>query len=416
MLQRKQADICSIGVGVKPEGNTAVDFALPTHRDTITLIAPNTEGDSIDVWAYLEVFGIYEWLIFTASIVSFVIIATIFNNLSRQSSNTSCLSSVLNASMIACMFVIQMGDHGNAKSLGKRMLTLTTSMLTLLMFLYYTTDITAKMTSGPPSIPVKTFEDVIQHNYKVVHQSNYHASILADGPAGSAKKQAYETIVFVNEPALKITSEPKTLWFTELSALVANPSKSINERAALQEVSPLKMDDESNSIVSLALQKDSEFLDIFNYYIMKQYENGILDRLFRNYHMELLAREQFGMSEPKPLGYEKVVFPFTCLVMGVTASLWFAAVEMITSRLGWSWGNNPDAITRSTNESCPEKRSHFDHDRFEMIEVIRATVEDLQNAKRGEGVEEAIQRLRRLSTQLEGLASNRAVYHHPQVM
>ena len=404
ILQRKEADICSVGMGMKLERSTAVGFTLPTHRDIITLIAPSTEGISIDMWAYLEIFGVYQWLIFIALLVSFIIINTLFN-MSPESSQTSRLSSALNATMTAFMFVIQMGDHSKVKSPGKRILTLTTSMLALLMFVYYTTDIIAKMTSGPPSIHVKSFEDVIQNGYKVITQSSYYASFLADAPPGSAKNQVYDEIMREDtSPALKLISEPRILWFTELSALVPNPRMAFNERAAYQEVTPLKMDDESYSYGTLALQKDSEFLEIFNYYIMKQYENGILKRLYRTYHSELLAREQFSMSEPQPLGYEKVVFPFTCLVIGVAASMWIAIVEIVIRHMGWNGANNPEArsIHDSQDKSCPEKTTHLDHDRLDIIEVIRDTIEDLRKTIRGEGVEEAIQRLMRLYAQLEG--------------
>ena len=160
-LHRKEIDICSIGVGIKLERTAAVDFTIPTHRDTITLIGPNTEGDSVNVWAYIEVFGFYQWWIFLTLMVTFIIITTIFNYFSQYGSKKTWISFALNATETACMLVIQMGDHSNVKSLGKRLLMLTASMLTLFMFVCYTNDITAEMTSGPPGIPVINFEDVI---------------------------------------------------------------------------------------------------------------------------------------------------------------------------------------------------------------------------------------------------------------
>ena len=190
----------------------------------------------------------------------------------------------------------------------------------------------------------------------------------------------------------------------------------LNERAALREVHPLKMDDESYSYGAFALQKDSEFLEIFNHYITKQYEHGILHRLFQAYHTELLTKEQFSISEPQPLRYENVVFPFTCLVLGVTASLWIAIVEMITRRLGWSWGNKNSFVTyenkrsgqasnalESNDKSCSEKTAHFDidNDRLNVIEVITATIEDLEVKGGEEGVKQAILRLTRLSSHFE---------------
>ena len=78
--------------------------------------------------------------------------------------------------------------------------------------------------------------------------------------------------------------------------------------------------------------------------------------------------------------------------------------------MGWNGANNPEArsIHDSQDKSCPEKTAHLDHDRLDIIEVIRDTIEDLEKVKRGEGVEQAIHRLMRLCAQLEGCDSERS--------
>ena len=84
-----------------------------------------------------------------------------------------------------------MGSHTNSRKLATRLLTLTLSFLTLMMFAFYTTDITAKMTSGPPGIPIRTFEDVVYQNYKVVTFADYYKDLLKNSNPGSAKHEAY---------------------------------------------------------------------------------------------------------------------------------------------------------------------------------------------------------------------------------
>ena len=78
---------------------------------------------------------------------------------------------------------------------------------------------------------------------------------------------------------------------------------------------------------SLGLQKDSEFLGIFNHYLLKEMEHGITRRLFRKYHLRMFVNEQFGMNETPPLGYENVIFTFACLALGVGASMVIAVLE-----------------------------------------------------------------------------------------
>ena len=60
-----------------------------------------------------------------------------------------------------------------------RCATLTMAVLTLMVYIYYTTDVTAEMTSGVPEVPVHTFEDVIEHGYKVIVSSGYNEYLLS---------------------------------------------------------------------------------------------------------------------------------------------------------------------------------------------------------------------------------------------
>ena len=336
VLERKEADVCSAGIGIKMERSTSIEYPIPTYRGTVTLIATNPRGTAINMWAYLEVFGVTQWCIFIALIVSFIVIDTLFHTLNQENQHSPNISYALSATMTAFLFIIQLGEN-NVKNLGKRMLTFTTSLLTLLMFVYYTTDITAIMTSGPPGIPIRNFEDVIHHQYTVFAKSTYLSSILADAPPGSAKSRVhklyFEQVPWDTKPPLKLISEPKTLWYTVTTNSVPHREEEWDEKSAYDELNLLKMDDESYAYASFALQKDSEFLELFNYYILKEYEHGILKKLFRTYYNKLYTRQQFSMKEPEPLSYGNVIFTFSCLVLGVATSLGIAIVELIVIKL-----------------------------------------------------------------------------------
>ena len=95
-----------------------------------------------------------------------------------------------------CQNTIQLGDHPatSGSQITARLLTLTASLLTLLMFVYYTTDITSKMTVGESEVQIKNFEDVLSHQYKVVTDSNFHVDLLAGAEPGSAMRQGGKSI------------------------------------------------------------------------------------------------------------------------------------------------------------------------------------------------------------------------------
>ena len=331
ILQRKEVDVCSSGIGMKLERSFAIEYPLPTYRARVTLIAGNSQGRAMNMWAYIGVFGVAQWCIYAAMLISFVAIDSVFRNNDLTTSYSSCKSSEHSATMTAFLFAIQQGEN-DAKSLGNRMLILSLSILTLFMFVCYTTNITADMTSGPPEIPIRNFEDVISNGYKVFSTSSYISSFLADAPPGSAKykvhKMHFEQLPWGTKTASKLISEPKTLWYTVTTNSLPQQDDDWNEKSAYDELTLLKTDDESHAYAALALQKDSEFLDLFNYYILKEYEHGILKRLFRTNYGGLFTREQFSINEPQALGFENVLFTFSCLAVGVIASLGIATVEL----------------------------------------------------------------------------------------
>ena len=67
---------------------------------------------------------------------------------------------------MALLFIVQMGEHTSVNKLAVRVLSMTMAMLTFFMFMYYNCDITAEMTSGPPEIPIKNFQDVLHQDYR----------------------------------------------------------------------------------------------------------------------------------------------------------------------------------------------------------------------------------------------------------
>ena len=254
----------------------------------------------------------------------------------------------------AYLYTIQLGDHPKLKGLKSKFLLMTMSWMTLLMFIYYTSEITAEMTSGPAKLPVRTFEDVIRHGYNVISASTYYMNLLKSAPHDSAKYQVYKKY-FENNTGLvsakdnqsimsvamtETISDSKTLLYaTELT--LARSSDAEERQLALQ-LFTLRMDDASLVWGGITLQKDSEFLGLFNHYMLKAFEHGIIERLYHSYHIDLYVKEQFGMVEPQPLTYKNVMFTFIFLGTSIFVAILIALLE------------NIGKITKS----CVENRRH----------------------------------------------------------
>ena len=344
-LQRQEADVVSAGLGVNLQRSDYIDYIIPTTRGAMTLIAAIPKGGILNIWSYVEVFGIYQWIIFVAFMALMVIGLTIIHALSddlsgrefgtkRGSDKNYQLDSVSSALSMVFLYVLQSGSHTNSKKLAIRILTLTMSILTLIFFVFYTGDITAKMTSGPPNIPIRTFDDVIANDYKVVTWSGYYRSILASSKEGSAKLEVYKNRFELIPDALyakkAVIEDPdlKTLLYGREIALIPRGS---DPRTRIQndKLFALEMDDSIFAHGALALQKDSEFLQIFNHYILRALEGGEIKRSYIYHHKYLFVKENFGIIEPQPLRPNNVMFCFSWIGFGVILSVIIVMTESI---------------------------------------------------------------------------------------
>ena len=147
---------------------------------------------------------------------------------------------------------------------------------------------------------------------------------------GSAKREVYKNYIRASsyEEAMEMVIEdPKTLFYSWEGVLAEEETQRFQG-----EVYALKMDDATYSLMAFGLRENSEFREMFNYYLQKQMEHGIIKRLYRNYHISLFVHEKFGLNEAQPMGLENTIFLFFILGTGIAASLFIATMERILKK------------------------------------------------------------------------------------
>ena len=327
VLQRKEADVCSFGMGILHDRALVIDFPLAVIYDPATLFALKPSGIAANMWVYVTVFRVIQWAIFLLLLIAFATVMTMILIWRSEQWHDSHINLVPTALGTSFLFTIQMEELLDTKNFATRILTLTTAMLTLLLWVYYTNDITAKMTSGPPEISVKNFEDVLHYEYRVVAWSRAIIDQLRDSHPGTARlqvfyenffndgiedKKKYEIKMSIHEKMLD--KESKTLLYAQRIAVIP---KSTYEKFLVDKIYPFKIDDSSYNLLGLGLQKDSEFLGIFNHYLLKEMESGLNMRARRSLQHSFYVNEQFEMREPQPLGSNNVMFLFILLGFGL---------------------------------------------------------------------------------------------------
>ena len=111
------------------------------------------------MWVFVTVFGPAQWAVFLVllAVLAVLVAATAkdvrVDNEEEARGSASIRHVVQSSLLTALLFSAQMGEHPPPRArTAIRLLTLTLSLLSLLMFVYYTNDITATMTSGPPKV------------------------------------------------------------------------------------------------------------------------------------------------------------------------------------------------------------------------------------------------------------------------
>ena len=230
------------------------------------------------------------------------------------------------------------------------------------------------MTAGAGEIPIKNFEDVIHNGYKVVTNSGFYRDLLASAGSGSAKNQVYKEHL-ENKELWKNSKDPtagyrqydflrkisgvwtpqsgctqwckdnletpipsKTLLYATSNFM--NPSSSREYNQIIGPLFALNMNDEVKLPAAHALQKDSEFLPIFNHYLRKQFENGLIyfsvntgGRTRTGSRSYGPKRKEFGMTEPEALPFNSVQFAFMFLGGAIITSMVIAVCESIFEQI-----------------------------------------------------------------------------------
>ena len=340
MVQRGEIDVDATGIGYNLQRASLLDFTIPSHSAASTLIAGRPEGMALDMWVYVRVFGVLQWSIFIVLIILLAMALSLITSTSKEESAFGMkrgnqrlhkLDSVASSTAMVFLFVLQMGSHLNGKLWASRVLTLTVSFITFLLFQYICVDITSEMTSGPPEIPIRNFEDVLKSDYRViVDDGGYYRGVLARSKPGSAKHEVYKRDIENLEDmddfqAFKeVVSDRKTLFFGGLSNALTSPAG----KQFPGQLIGLNMDDSYWGMGGIPLLKGSEFVPLFNYYILKELEHGIQKRMYRKYHPEMFTNQQFSMLEPQPLGANNVLFLSTWLAFSICVSVGIAFAEL----------------------------------------------------------------------------------------
>lgn len=327
-LTTKDADLSTGGLTITDERQNVIDFTVEVCPELFTLIVPKAQGGVIiNSMAYLEIFTLLPWIaiLITGLAYSMFIILHAETLLKAENYFEMIIDSIGQFSGSLVQFSIF--SETKALNLSQKILVFTISAFGLLIFSFFVGDLTAKMTAGAPTAPLRSLNEVIKQGYTLlIHEGTAAETKFKNSPPDSSMAKAYNSIV-KKIPIYMYTQLPKYMLETPKTATYIVPYSYLND-----ERFHVVMDFQERIVSSLGigLQKDSEFKAIFDYHIDKIKESGIFTKEFDIWILDRKMEDKESrifVEEPISLGYDNLFFPSSVLMLGIFASFMLMIYE-----------------------------------------------------------------------------------------
>ena len=291
-----------------------LDFTWKFDEVRISLQCSSPTVPKLDIWAYLMIFPMTAWVIGFALMV----VATLWFSLSANEPITKSFT------LIGRLF-LQMGYDVQAKGVASKSFFLVAAMCLNLIFIYFCSDLTGKMTSDPKTLNIRSFKDVESQGYELLIQKGDGSSatrLLRTAPEGKAMRRMFDNGNFLaldkeEIMSIDLSKNPKTLlWaFEGRHGKLGLSVIDITENAAIDK--------------SFAMKKGSELTKIFNNNILKMQERGLINRSEKKWYGD--RAQIFEMTEPIVLAFDNLIFPFGCLAVGILIAIPITVAEVIST-------------------------------------------------------------------------------------
>jgi hypothetical protein len=317
MLLTDQTDLVTSPLSQTLARSLEVDFTNPLEREIVTLITAVNKGQAQQFWVYTDIFTYHTWLVCTAMILVVSLAFCVIDYSGVNSFHIAVDSekfTILNSLSLTALLLVQLGYNVITANMSSRILFFITGISTYVIYNFYTSDLTARMTSGPPDIAINSFQDVIDQSYTVlVLEASSNQEYLRTAKSNTPMHQYYHSSMEGKSDAFVTSNQggkdgmltkDKTLLFGSLLSILAD--KRFNH---------LKTTDTVYGHIGWALQKNSELTSLFSYHLGQLEEGGILFKMRHNYTYQ--PSEEFTIPEAIALGYDNTLFPFLVLFFTV---------------------------------------------------------------------------------------------------
>ena len=345
-----EADVVAAFLAVTISRNQACSFtsAFAESLGTLMIVDPAyvKEQNIMNLLAFLQVFTLNGWLI---TLLSMIAICITCSALLVLSSKHTLKNSVLLSWSFAFDSLIQESTNISPTFLSRKILLITAGLYSIVAMAYYEGMLTSFMTVQLQTVHFKQFSDVLKLEYQViVNEGTKHVTDLETALPGTGRHKVYHETM-KNNPEAFCDSAKACLDYLLQNPKVAYVGSSYNSLGDNRFIVFKKLADATIDHVAFALQKDSEFLRLFNYYLIQLKSVGVLDNIYKKWVDMDQPNNVCGEKNAEkalPLGYENLFMPSLLLMGGMSVALFLMALEYITWRTITFIGESPLYLKR----------------------------------------------------------------------
>ena len=338
MLTRNETDVFVAPLTLKKERAAVIDYTIPLFPSVpLTLWEPIGLPTPLAYSAYIDVFPPFVWLLISLYVL--VLLPSAFYIISKSGVNQfhnpnfdSETFGLTNSYALSVLLIIQLGYDVVVRSLSARIIFLMAGLGSYVIFSYYEADLTAQTTIVGKGQEIKSFQDVMEKDYKVfVVDSTSNHITLKNAREGTAMHEVYYKTMHDNPNQLtkstpdlldKIYTQEKALLYSEQLGFVLGE---------WQRLRRLRIAEEIYSQVGWGIQQNSEYEELLNWWIHKKQESGVQKRLWEKWTYKAL--EKFWVEEPSALGFGNILFVFLWIAGGIIIALTVVICEFMTGKV-----------------------------------------------------------------------------------
>ncbi len=330
-LQDGEVDICAASLTMTHERSEAIDYTVGLIEDVFSLLFVNQAGSSreIDLMVFLTVFSKAAWATILAVATFSAVAYMIFSNWTKLGNVLAyhyAKHFIVGLYLFFLSLIQRNSDTGvGMQYAGQKLLLLTISLVSFVLFSLYGGDLTATMTAGVKAPSLRSFQDVINEDYEVyTGDGSALYDFFRTSKPGTTAHYIFEHRltdsrfdVFLEEQLERPT---KAVFFHSIFVLITYKDFLFLKH----------FDDAVTTQLAFGLQKDSEFRNLFNFHLNKLKQTGVLKLLVHKWLEEEKPADwshRIFQDDAMSLGYENLFFPAMIMLIGISAGMFVLGVE-----------------------------------------------------------------------------------------